>query len=489
MDKYVLNPDVPHQKFFEDMTRIPHGSYHEQAYSDYLVNFAKSRGLQYKQDSLGNVIIYKPGSCGYEGHPAVMLQSHMDMVWEKNQDCTHNFETEPLDLYIEDGYLWARGTTLGADDGVGVAYTLAILDDDTLPHPPLECVFTVQEEVGLYGAFAIDPADITAKRMIGLDDGGGGKTTYTTSAGGSDGTLTKSFTLSEEKGIAYRLKVGGLKGGHSGDCIDEELGNALKCCTRILMVLQDSAPLHLVSLEGGWQDNAIPRECEAVFLTDCKPQQVQSIVCEMTAQLKKELEQSDPNLFVSVEECASIKDLPQDSLPQKALNAGDSASLLDLLYIFPHGMRHKSLEIEGLPIASENMAAVHFHDGQFSLIYSPRAMYDSHLDQMEREIEIIARLYGCTLKKNPRYPSWEYRKDSFMREKLQEVVLRRTGEELILLPVHGGLECGVFSRLNPEMDIVTLGAVGLDVHTPQEHLDLKSFDDVYLMLTDLLKEL
>lgn len=474
----VLDHSRPHHRHFEEMTRIPHGSYHEQAYSDYLVSFAEKHGLRCKQDEMGNVIIYKNGSKGYEDHPAVMLQGHMDMVWEKNKDCPHNFETDPLELYIKDGFLWANGTTLGADDGVGVSYMLSVLESTDLPHPPLECVFTVQEEVGLYGAFNIKKEDISAHRMIGLDDGGGHLHLHH--------QRWRHRRKAAEKGSAhrsgrqgYRLTIGGLKGGHSGECIDKELGNSIKCCTRVLMAIKDQGAVRICDLDGGLQDNAIPRECEVSFLTDLPEEQVKATVEKLTAELKKELEQSDPDLTVRLEPVSC----------EKTMTAEDSASIIDLLYVFPHGFRHKSLQIEGLTITSENLAAIHLVDDVFTLIYSLRAMYDSALDEMEKEIEIIARLFCCDTTRSPRYPSWEYREDSFVRRQLQKVFKELTGQELILEAVHGGLECGVFSRFHDDMDIVTLGAIGLDVHTPNEHLDLASFDQTYELLLALLKEL
>ena len=478
MKKNVLNHNLPHHRHFEEMTRIPHGSYHEQAYSDYLVSFAVSHGLRCKQDEMGNVIIYKNGSKGYEDHAPVMLQGHIDMVWEKNKDCPHNFETDPLDLYIKDGYLWAKGTTLGADDGVGVAYMLSVLESTDIPHPPLECVFTVQEEVGLYGAFNIKKEDISAHRMVGLDDGGG-VSTCTTSAGGTDGKLRRSAPRSEKGGKGYHLRVGGLKGGHSGECIDQELGNAIKCCNRILMAVKDHSPVQISWLDGGLQDNAIPRECEAVFTTSLQEAQVREIVDAAASDLKTELAQSDPGLTVTLEtaDCESV------------MTEEDSSAILDLLYVFPHGFRHKSLQVEGLTITSENLAAVHLEDDDFTLIYSLRAVHDSAMDEMEKEIAILSEIFHCQMTCSPRYPSWAYREDSPLRRQLQKVFREMTGTELKLEAVHGGLECGVFSRFYDDMDIVTLGAIGLDVHSPNEHLDLASFDQTYELLLALLKEL
>ena len=296
----VLNHDIPHQKYFEELSRIPRASYKEEACADYLVEFAKAHGLEYKRDELHNVIIYKPASAGYEDHGAVILQAHTDMVCEKNADCDHDFDTEPLDLYVEDGILRARGTTLGADDGMGCAYMLAMLEMD-LPSPALECVFTVQEEVGLIGAFALKAEDFKAKRYINLDFGGGGIGTCTTSAGGEMIGLRKPVEFEECDAPAYRLFVTGLKGGHSGGCINRELGNALKICARILKEISGSCDLRIVKLDGGLKNNAIPRECEAIIASTAKEEDIRIAYDVMTAKIRNEIKFQEPDFAVTLE--------------------------------------------------------------------------------------------------------------------------------------------------------------------------------------------
>ena len=226
----VLDHTKRHQRFFEEMTRIPHGSFHEQAYGDYLVRFATERGLECRRDAIGNVVIYKPASAGYENRPPLALQAHMDMVWEKDEGVTINLAKDPLQIYVEDGFVKARGTTLGADDGTGVAYMLAVLDDPDAVHPPIEAVFTVQEEVGLHGAVALDPAWITAKRFISLDCGGG-DSIYISSLAGHRGNLKRKIRLVPVEGTGYVLQISGLKGGYSTGYLEEQANaNHLAAC-------------------------------------------------------------------------------------------------------------------------------------------------------------------------------------------------------------------------------------------------------------------
>ena len=281
----VLDHEKLHQKYFEELSRIPRASFKEERVSAYLEDFARTRGLDYKRDTIGNVVIYKPASAGYEDHGAVILQAHTDMVCEKNADCTHDFDRDPIDLYIENGILKARGTTLGADDGMGCAYMLALLDMDT-PHPALECAFTVQEEVGLNGAFALKPEYFTAKKYVNLDFGGRGKGTCTTSAGGEMVGLKKPVEYEDCTLPAYRLFITGLKGGHSGSCIILELGNSLKICGRILKEISGSSDLRIVSLDGGLKNNAIPRECEAVFASGAPREQIERAMESITAEIR-----------------------------------------------------------------------------------------------------------------------------------------------------------------------------------------------------------
>lgn len=473
----VLDHNKAHQHYFEEMTRIPHGSFHEKAYSDYLVAFAKDHGLNYVQDGMNNVIIYAPATKGYEDHETVILQSHMDMVCEKDKDVDFNFETDALKLYIEDGWLKAKGTTLGGDDGCGVAYMLAVLDGD-MPHPPLECIFTVQEEVGLCGALGLDKALIHGKRLINLD-GGGEISTCTTSAGGANVISELKVDRQSAEHPIYCLRVGGLSGGHSGEKIHEEKGNANKLVARILKSIAKVSAVNLACVAGGMKDNAIPREASATFSCALAFSQLKEIVSKAETEIKKELEFSDNGITVS---------LSEDSA-ETVMSSANTLAFLNFMTLLPHGVHHRSMSIEGLTTASMNAAVVTCDEHTLTVNCSVRGALESYIDTIVAEIELLADTFGFVHHGDARYPAWSYDANSVMRETLQRVFRERYHQELELQAVHGGLECGVFKAMDEKMDIVTMGPVTESVHTPDERLDLASFDRSFELLCAFLKEL
>lgn len=475
---HVLDWSVPYQRHFEEMTRIPHGSCHEQAYSDYLVSFAKKLGLRWKQYPAGSVIIYKPASAGYEDHSPVILQAHIDMVCEKTPESTHDFEKDPLELYVEDGFVRARDTTLGADDGAGVAYILAILEDEQMAHPPLECIFTVQEEVSSVGVEELDGADITGRRMIGLDDGGG-TTTFVSSAGGVSVELERLLSREKTRLPGYRLQVSGLSGGHSGPCISEEKGNAIKLAVRVLCHLYTGPGLWLASIQGGSAGNVIPGECTAAFASDAPKADLEQIVGEQLEAIRGELEFSDPGIALTLEECEVDEVLP----------AGETWEVISFLRLLPNGFRHKSMTIEGLTVASENLGLVRTEGGRLCTESHLRGALESYLDEMLAEYRLLSDRFGFRMGEDDRYSAWAYDPDSSMRRLMMEVYTQITGREIKPIAVHGGLECGYFMGMFPDMDIVTVGPTTLNMHTVEEALDLKSFQEIYEVVVTMLARL
>jgi len=474
----VLDHEKLHQKYFEEISRIPRASFKEEKIADYLEEFAKAHKLDYKRDALNNVIMYKPAAPGYEDHGAVILQAHTDMVCEKNADCTHDFDKDPIDLYIEDGMLKARGTTLGADDGMGCAYMLALLSED-VASPALECAFTVQEEVGLYGAFGLKAEDFKGKRYVNLDFGGKGRGTCTTSAGGEMITLRKPVEFEACESPAYRIFVTGLKGGHSGGCIIQELGNSLKICARLLKEISGSCDVRIMNLNGGLKTNAIPRECEAVFASSAKEEDIRKAFEMMEAKIRNEIKFQEPGFTVTLEKAEGGNAICEEV----------SADIIDLMYLLPTGVRHRSLQIENLPTASENLAVVRCGEDYVEIQYSLRAEKMSYRDQMEKELCILAGMNDMTMDVSGKYPAWEFNPDSEMRSTLCRVYKEMKGEDMELLATHGGLECGVFCDMIPGLDVVTLGADCDGAHTPKEQMNLESFDKTYDLMKAFLKEL
>ena len=474
----VLDQNFKPEYYFEEICKHPHGSYHEKPLSDYIAEFAKERGLHYRQYDNWNVIIYKDASKGYEDHEPVMLQGHIDMVCEKLPDSNHDFEKDPIDIYVEDGKVKARGTTLGSDDGISAAYMLSILDEDDIPHPPLECVFTVQEEVGCYGARDLDFAALKSKRMIGLDNMRF-DTSDVSCSGSQKISLNKKINKEESDDEFYLLKIQGLLGGHSASFINCERANSIKLTARILSEFNKDNTIKIAYINGGDKDNAIPVYCETLF--SCKPgyEEVERKIMSIYKEYENEFKDSDKDIRVSVEK----------GNKEKVLAEKDSIDLLRYLLILPNGFRHRSMLIEGLTTASENLANIRMSEDEINIRYFIRAALFSHLDEMANEITTICDIFGFTYDLEEKCPGWIYVKDSPLRKKLFDIFEKHTGLKMKEYATHGGLETSYISNGIPGIDIACLGADCADYHTVRETLDLKTFRESYTILKDLLSQL
>lgn len=475
----VLDTNLMINKYFEDIAKIPHGSYHEEKIADYIEDIAMNYGLKYERDQMHNMIVFKDASKGYEKHETLMLQGHLDMVNEKNNDSDHDFENDSLDLYVEDGYLHARGTTLGADDGCGVCYMLAILTDNTLKHPPLECVFTVQEEVGLCGAMGIDTSSLNATRMIGLDSGHEGET-CTTSSGGRDVVITKQIMGEDNQSSVYVLSVKGLLGGHSGSYIDKGRGNANKIVGRILYtLLQNGIDVRLIDITGGLKANAIPRECEAVFASENSYDDISAIVQECYRDIYKELEISDSGLeiILSQDEC------------DVCICSKDSEAIITMMYLGLNGCIEKSQAIKDLTIASLNMAVIRTHDDYLTIHYSIRSPLESMRNELTNQLRTIAMLMNASVDVFNDYPGWDYDPNSKLRSQFKDFYYQYSQKELKETASHGGLETGIFKGKMKDLDIITMGPDMNDIHTPDERLNIASYVNTYQMLIQFLETL
>jgi dipeptidase D len=463
--------------YFKQISDIPRGSRNEKAISDYVVEFAKKHNYRYIQDDVYNVIVYRPASKGYEDSEPIILQAHMDMVCEKNKDVEHDFEKDPLDLYVEDGWLKARGTTLGADDGQGVAYMLAILDDENIEAPALECAFTVMEEIGLFGAIALKKEYFSAKRYINLDSGGEIETAVT-SSGGARALIKKDLHYEDNGRPSYRLEIRGLKGGHSASCIHLELGNAIILAARALEELRTQFDdIRIADFNGGMKFNAIPREADISFSTDADPKKLMKAAEQIFRNIAQELQYSDEGF--------SGKIISTDILP-KVVTQKETADILKFMYVMPNGFQHKSMAIEGLTVASLNAGVIFIENGQLVINDLIRSAISSHGDIMIHQLETLCPLFGFRFEVHDRYYGWDYTKDSKMRQIMTQV-LKERGIDLKERATHGGLECGIFKGLIPDLDIITLGPISKGEHTPDERLDLASFDRAYGDLLEVLK--
>ncbi len=463
--------------YFKQISDIPRGSGNEKGISDYVASKAKEKGYDYIQDERYNVVVYVPASKGYEDSEPVILQAHMDMVCEKNKDTVHDFETDPLDLYVEDGWLKARGTTLGADDGQGVAYMLAVMDDDTLEHPALELAFTVSEEIGLFGALSLKKEYFKARRYINLDSGGEVVTTVS-SSGGARALIRKKLSFENNQKNTYQLQIRGLKGGHSASCIHLERGNAILLAARALKELSSLfKDIRICDYSGGMKFNAIPREADISFVTDADPEKLRKEASAIFGRISKELQYSDEGFR------GGLIDMEQ---ADKAIVKTQSDEILDFLYVIPNGFQHKSAVIEGLTVASLNAGVIRIEDDILEIDDLIRSALSSHGDVMIAQMEILCPAFGFDFSVHDRYLGWDYEKDSKMRQIMKDVLAER-GIELKERATHGGLECGIFKGLIPDLDIITLGPVSVGEHTPDEKLDLASFDRAYEDLVAVLK--
>ncbi len=472
MSEFIMNTRP--RFYFGECAKIPHGSRNEKALSDYVVQFAKDHNLEYLQDDMYNVVVFKNASKGYEEAPMVMIQAHLDMVCEKNKDVAYNFDTDPLDLYVDDAnVIHARGTTLGADDCQGVAYMLAILEDNTLQHPALECIFTVQEEIGLLGAIAMDPTWIRGKRLISLD-GGGEYVTGLSTAGGCQCDITKTITWQENTDATYAIHVTGLAGGHSGGEIHKEKGNANQIVNRILKsLLLAGINLRLVSVEGGLKMNAIPREADALFAAKEDAEAIERIVAEETKKIQKELEFSDAGLKIALEQVACAK---------RAMTKETTEQVIDYMFLMPNGFQHRSMAIEGLTLTSLNLGVVRTTETEVTLTVSIRSALESGIENVSNILAALAKVLGFAFATSSYYPAWNYNENSHLRTYFAQAVEEILHRGIETVGSHGGMETGVFAKLDEDMDIITMGPNAKNCHTPDECMDLDSFDRAYHIL-------
>ena len=465
--------------YFQEISRIPRGSCHEKALCNYIEKFALEHHLRYVRDDMDNIIVYKNASKGYEDHDAVMLEGHMDMVCEKNNDSDHDFAHDPIELIEKDGFLWANKTTLGADDGVGVCYMLAILEDESLKHPPLECVFTVQEEIGLNGAMALKKEYFQAKKMIGLDSGDEDVVTVSCS-GGRRVNITKSISYIQPNLPCYTLSVHGLLGGHSGGMIDKEKGNANKIMTRVYYhLLHHNIDIYLSEFKGGLKDNAIPRECVSTFASSAEFSKLKQIIEQCYMDIHNELVESDAGISIDIEKVEKT---------EQTLSLEDSQDIISMMYLLPNGMISKSLKMN-IPVVSLNMGVVVMADDHFDIYYSIRSPMESAKNELSYQLQLLAEVYHGTYIEENDYPGWKYEEHSALRQQYVEFVRSFEGKELKLEATHGGLETGILKGLLGDLDIITLGPDMFEIHSPNEHLDIASFHRCYDRLVHFLATL
>ena len=460
-------------RFFEEFSAIPHGSGNTSLIADYLVDFAEKRGLEYKRDVADNVVIRKCATKGYENRPAVIFQGHLDMVAEKKPGAKIDMEKEGLTLFRDGDFLRAKDTTLGGDDGVALAYALAVLDSEDIPHPDFEAVFTSDEEIGLLGAVAIDPEWIKGRLLINIDSDEEGVFTVGC-AGGMRSDVTLPVKRTNSAADAYKVKAYGFKGGHSGVEIDKGRVNANKALVDILARIGD---ISIKDIRGGNADNAIPRECECIFTS---PTDQTVLIERLGKEMKEKYKDIEPDIALSVEKIKSNI---------AGISVEDSKNLISLLSELPSGIIAMSSDVEGLVETSLNMGILRLEGDRAEISFSVRSAKGKEKQALGDRLEKIAKGHGADYSTRGEYPAWEYRKDSHLRDVMKKVYEDMYGSSPEIVIIHAGLECGIFSEKIEGLDCVSIGPDNFDIHTTEERLSLPSLSRVWEFLLQVLKEI
>jgi len=468
-------------KHFAALAAIPRASEKEAAARNYVLGVAARLGLESVQDSAGNVVVRKPARPGREGAVPAVIQGHLDMVCEKNEGTVHNFDTDPIRLVVDGDWLKADGTTLGADNGVGVSAALAVMESDTLAHGPLEFVFTIDEESGLTGASKFPGGLLKAKYFLNLDN----EEEYTLCIGCAGGVCSVARRKIERcpapSGEAWRIKVAGLAGGHSGVDIHRGRGNAVRILGHALLSAMDRLPLAVADVNGGSKQNAIPREASAVVVLDsAHAPQLQSLLAAYTAEVQAELGSFDPSLRVTVETAAR---------PEQVIAGADAALIASLLASQHHGVLAMSPDVPGLVQTSTNLAIVTTRQDEVEIVTSQRISIESSKRAAARMVATVFHFAGFAVEQSGDYPGWKPEPTSDIVRTAQAVHQEVLGRKPELIAMHAGLECGVIGEKYPGMQMISFGPHIVDVHSPSERIKISSVAPFYNLLTGLLERL
>ena len=478
LEQHNLQPKAVF-RYFEEMAAIPHGSRNTKAISDYLVHFAENHHLEHYQDESNNVVIIKEATEGYENADAIIIQGHMDMVCEKENNCTIDFEKDGLDLYVDGDFLKARGTTLGGDDGIAVAYALAILDSNELSHPRLEVVITVDEEIGMLGAESIDLSMLKGHKMLNIDSDVEGHF-LTSCAGGMQVDTVIPMDFVEAEGILFEMAVTGLEGGHSGAEIDKEHGNANLLMGRVLKALSAEVEYGIISLAGGLKDNAIPRECKTeLLISEEDKERFIEIVTSLSNVFANELMASDANVKITIEEKGANR--------ASVLSISSQEKVIFYLRNVPNGVQHMSRVMPGLVETSLNLGIMELTEDALTCVTSVRSSVSTRKNDLADKLIYLAEFLGGEAEIEGDYPAWEYKADSDIRETISNVYKELFDEEPVFEAIHAGLECGLLSGKIANLDCVSFGPNNYDIHTPKERLSISSTEKIWKLLVEFLK--
>ena len=479
---YVIHGYQPEKlfRYFEDLAAIPHGSGNESAVADWLVAFAHERGLEVIRDSWNNVLIRLPASEGREGEATLLLQGHTDMVCEKNNDTVHDFTKDPLKLRVTDGWLHAEGTTLGGDDGIAVAVMLTVLDGGVSSNPPIECLFTTEEETGLTGAGNFDYSLLRARRMINLDNEELG-ILIAGCAGGIRSEVDIPINTVPYALPRIEIELKGLCGGHSGGCIHMGRANANKLMARILTALFAAHPFRLVRMDGGSKDNAIPRECRAVIATE-ELEQSLAFLAAYEKTVAAELGEEDRGFhLVTATATAEAKDRAMDTLATRRV--------LTVLTAAQDGVIAMSHDVPGLVEYSRNMGVVRTDTDKcrFTCVFSTRSAIEAQIDASVAQLDMLASLVGAKTRHHIRYPGWSFAKESATRDAYCARYREVMGRDVEVTIIHAGLECGIMKNHLPDLDAISVGPDMQGIHSPDEKMNLASCEKFWEILRGMIE--
>lgn len=469
--------------YFDKLTKIPRCSFEEEKIRDYLIKFAKEHNLEYKTDDIGNIVIIKEATKGYEDVDSIILQGHMDMVCEKTPECTIDFSKDPIKYEIDGDFIIARETTLGADNGIAVAMTLALLESDKYKHPKIEALFTVNEESGMTGAANLEKGMVTSKRLLNIDSETEGVGCISCAGAERDLIkLKKEYKELDKNKNIYEIIVNGLKGGHSGQEIQVGLGNAVKILGRSLYRLFEKVDGDLIEIEGGAKPNAIPRYAKAIVaVNEDDIKKIQDVIVELNSNFVRELGKVDPDVRLNFEKSKLRSD--------KAFTDDLKNNILSLLNILPNGVIAMSKNIHGLVETSVNLGVIENKEDSVNIISNIRSSVQSSKEYVGLVNKIAAENFKAEFEIITKYPAWEYKENSPLREVAKKSYKEVSGKEFKLEAIHAGLECGIFVETIGDIDMLSIGPNMKGVHAPGEHLSISSTERVFDFLIKILENL
>ena len=475
-----MNPTELILSNFEKVSSIPRGTKYEAGIRQWLIDWGASHNLKSRVDAAGNLVIYVPASTGCEDHPTLILQGHMDMVWQKTNESTHDFEHDPIQLIRDGDWIRANGTTLGADNGIGIALMMSIVEDESIKHPPLELLLTVEEELGLVGADNLDPLLLSGKTLVNLDSDAEGVFTVGCAGGGSVNiTLPISWEMQNQNEVTFELKVSGLQGGHSGEDINKFRTNANKLIARLLDEIQRNIPIRLSTLKGGTARNAIPRDAEAVFVCpNGKAKFCKEVFSGLQVTVQGELAKTEAGLVLSLNEIKS------ETI--RAISQTETQAAIRLLTALPHGVSSMSADMSAFVETSNNIGVMELKEDGLSIVSNHRSSVFSRLEEITRRVETVAWLAGVKTERTKMFPPWQPNMESPLLKKCIGTYRSLKEEDPKVELTHGGLECGIISDRCGGLDTISMGPTIKDLHSPDERLYVPSIAGTWKFLKTLL---